>query len=338
MNSSPDISICIPNYNGADYIRDCLSSVYTQRGAFTFEVLLHDDASTDDTLDIVRREYPTVQIIASDRNVGFCISNNRMAAEAKGEYLLLLNNDAVLRPGSINVFLQFARDKHEHAILGLPQYALHDGHLVDRGYEFDIFMNPIPVFDAGIHEVATATGACLWIPRVVWDDVGGFPDWFGSVAEDIYFCQAARLLGFPTFILEAPGFDHWIGKNLGGGKVVAKKLQTTVRRRALSERNKTAIILMCYPLCALVIILPIHALLLAIEAIVLKATTSRQVKIGHIYKQILPFLWKHRREIFSFRRRLSDHKKISSWQFIKRFRQIPHKLMMVIRHGLPHIR
>jgi GT2 family glycosyltransferase len=301
------------------------------------EVLLHDDASTDDSVDLVRHEFPDVRVIQSSENVGFCISNNRMVEAACGGYLLLLNNDAMLRPGSLEALLGEARNAARPAVLGLPQYTLHDSCLIDRGYEFDLFMNPIPVFTSGVHEVAAATGACLWIPRDVWCAVGGFPPWFESIAEDIYLCQAARLLGYPTRVLDAPGFDHWVGKNLGGGKVMDAKLKTTARRRALSERNKTAVMLLCYPAWALLVLLPIHALLLGIEAAFLWLAGSGRGKVGRIYGAILPSLWRQREDIHALRRSLRARQKLSGWRFMRRFRWLPHKLRMLLRHGAPEI-
>lgn len=332
-----DISVCIANYNGAEYLRECLNSVYAQTGNFTYEVLVHDDASTDESIGLIQQEFPQVKLLKSTENTGFCISNNRMAKAAKGRFLLLLNNDAVLRAGSLTAFIKFAISGHEHAILGLPQYALHDGHLVDRGYEFDFFMNPVAVFDQGNHRVATATGACLWVPLEVWRAIGGFPEWFESVAEDIFLCQAARLLGYPSFVLESAGFDHWIGKNLGGGKVIAQKLNTTVRRRALSERNKTAVMLMCYPLWALIMILPVHAALLSLEALFLMLSGAGRDKVGKIYRPILPFLWQQRKQIKAVRHRLYEQQRCPSIRFMARFRIMPQKLVMLLRHGLPKV-
>lgn len=333
-----DISVCIANYNGAKYLRECLNSVYAQTGNFTYEVLVHDDASTDESIGLIQQEFPQVKLLKSTENTGFCISNNRMAKAAKGRFLLFLNNDAVLRAGSLTAFIKFAISGHGHAILGLPQYALHDGHLVDRGYEFDFFMNPVAVFDQGNHRVATATGACLWVPLEVWRAIGGFPEWFESVAEDIFLCQAARLLGYPSFVLESPGFDHWIGKNLGGGKVVAQKLHTTVRRRALSERNKTAVMLMCYPLWALFMILPVHAALLSLEALFLMLSGAGRDKVGKIYRPIMPFLWQQRKQITAVRHRLYAQRQCPSIRFMARFQFMPQKLVMLLRHGLPSLR
>jgi len=336
--AQPLISVCVANYNGQALLPECLDSVFAQEGPFRLEVLVHDDASTDASVGLLAEKYPQVRVIRSTHNVGFCISNNRLAEIARGDYLLLLNNDARLRAGSLNAFLNHTLKTSGLTILGLPQYSLIDGVLVDRGYEFDWFMNPIPVFFEGTHEVATATGAALWIPRAVWDAVGGFPPWFESVAEDIFFCQAARLLGFPTFVLGEPGFDHWIGKNLGGGKVIADKLRTTVRRRALSERNKTAVMLICYPWWALAAVLPLHALFLAAEAVGLWLSGPGRGKIGRIYGQIVPFLWRNRRQLLALRRSLHARRAVSGWRYMRRFRWLPQKLIMLLRHGLPDVR
>lgn len=333
-----DVSVCIANYNGMAMLDDCLRSVLAQQTGCSIEIIVHDDASTDDSLAYVHEKYPSVRTVRSEENVGFCISNNRMAQIARGRYLLLLNNDAILRPGSITALLEETRRHACPVILGLPQYSLHDGSLVDHGYEFDVFMNPIPCVAGATHEVATATGACLWVPRLVWEATDGFPPWFESIAEDIFLCQAARLLGYPTRVLAAPGFDHWIGKSLGGGKVVNDRLSTTARRRALSERNKTMVILLCYPAWALLPVLLAHLMLLAMEAGFLWLAKAGRGQLVRIYGALIPDIWRHRAALLALRRRLQAHRASSGWQYMHRFRLFPHKLRMLLRHGTPKIR
>lgn len=334
----PCISVCIANYKGEQDLPDCLDSVLAQRGDFHVEILVHDDASPDGSLALLRSRYPGVRVIESAHNVGFCISNNRMAEAAQGDYLLLLNNDARLRPGSLAALLSAAQAGHAQDILGLPQHTLVDGSLVDRGYRTDPWLNPIPILEAGTHEAGVATGACLWIPRAVWTAIGGFPPWFESIAEDIYLCQAARLLGHRVLVLDAPGFDHWIGKNLGGGKLAEGRMETTTRRRALSERNKTAVMLICYPLPALLVLLPLHALALTAEAVFLLFSGTGRAKVRAIYAPILPWLWRQRRDIATERRRLRAAGIVGAQQFFSQTTWLPHKLRMLWRHGAPKIR
>ena len=95
------VSACIANYNGTEVIRRCLDSILSQECTFYVEVLVHDDASTDDSAATVARDYPTVRLMRTRENVGFCVSNNRLVEAAQGEFVLLLNNDANLRPAAL---------------------------------------------------------------------------------------------------------------------------------------------------------------------------------------------------------------------------------------------
>jgi GT2 family glycosyltransferase len=337
MNDSlrPDISICIANYNGGDLVLECLESVYAQEGGFRIEVIVHDDASTDDSLERIKDRFPSAIAIESTTNAGFCISNNRMAERASGRYLLLLNNDARLRPGSLQALLTAADGSMQDCILGLPQCSMTDGSIVDHGYRTDPFLNPIPIMDTGTHEAGVATGACLWIPKRVWNAIGGFPEWFESIAEDIFICLAARLLGHRVAALDGPAFDHWIGKNLGGGKVVNGALRSTVRRRALSERNKTFVMLCCYPWQALLFLLPLHVASLCLEAAFLVASGIPVKSVGRIYAGI-PYAVLHcRSRIYALRKHLMRQRKATSKDFFAFTDWLPQKVRLLFRHGRP---
>src|ERR1035437_2269249 len=122
ISSKPICSVCIANYNGVGLIEDCIDSVLTQDCGFEIEIIIHDDASTDDSVALIRERYPQVKLIESKQNVGFCISNNRMVAQANGEYILLLNNDAELLPDALKTLHAEAQSGTAPAILGLPQY------------------------------------------------------------------------------------------------------------------------------------------------------------------------------------------------------------------------
>jgi hypothetical protein len=335
----PDISVCVANYNGGRYVLDCLASVYAQERDFSLEVLLHDDCSGDDSLAAVRAEFPAVSVLTSSTNVGFCVSNNRMVGRAKGRYVLLLNNDATLRPGALATLLAYADSGHQMDILGLPQCPRGSGGLpMDHGYRTDLFLNPIPIMDSGTHDVAVATGACLWIPKATWNEVGGFTTWFESVAEDIYICMAARLLGRKVTVLDGPGFDHWVGRNLGGGKVVDQRLVTTVRRRALSERNKTFVMLLCYPSLLLWLVLPLHAAALAAEALFLLVRGTGVNAVRQIYLTIPKACWRQRAASREWRARLKSRRACSVRKFLSQTSWLPQKLVMLRRYGLPTLR
>lgn len=333
----PGISVCIANYNGGALVLDCLASVFAQAGDFALEVLVHDDASTDDSLARIREACPAVTVIESHSNAGFCVSNNRMVDAARGPFVLLLNNDAVLRPGSLQALVDASRAVGPDCVLGLPQHTLVDGSLVDNGYLCDPFLNPIPILDDGLHEAGVVTGACLWTTKRVWSEVGGLPDFFGSLAEDIHFCFAARLLGYRVLVLDSPGFDHWIGRNLGGGKLIGNRMATSARRRALSERNKTFSMLCCYPWPLLALLLPLHAATLAAEAAFLALTGTGVARVARIYGRIPAEIWRQRTRLKALRRTLMEKRVASARQLLRFTRWRPHKLTMLLRHGRPHV-
>lgn len=248
--TKPRISVCIANFNGADYLDACLASVFAQSSDdFDLEVIVHDDASTDESLQEAARLFSDVVPIYSTRNVGFCISNNRMVERATGEYVLLLNNDAKLKNGALEVLLSNAKSINKPAILTLPQFNWTTGVTVDRGMLLDIFNTPLPNNDTDTNDIAFATGACLWIPKVLWQELGGFPPILESIAEDMYLCSAARACGYrvAALPLESSGFLHHQGASFGGNKVLDGKISTTFRRRRLSERNRTWVALACTP-------------------------------------------------------------------------------------------
>jgi GT2 family glycosyltransferase len=334
----PVCSVCIANYNGASVLEACLDSVFQQDFPHPLEVIVHDDASTDGSADIVTEKFPAVRLIRSETNVGFCISNNRMVAAATGRFILLLNNDAALHKDALSSLYHCATEENVNGIISLPQYDLQTGELIDIGSLFDPFLNPIPNKNKGRRDVGMVSGACMWLPRKLWNELGGFPEWFESIAEDMYLCCLARLKGYPVIALPESGFNHWVGKSLGGGKVIHNTLQTTYRRRALSERNKSYVMLLCYPGALAYLYIFIHLLLLTIEGMLL-STVKGDWRIWRvIYKSCLKSLWSNRQKIVQLRTEIQAGRQTASMSFYSVFSIAPHKLRMLLKYGLPTVK
>ncbi|WP_427914254.1 glycosyltransferase family 2 protein [Ramlibacter sp. MMS24-I3-19] len=279
----PLVSVCVANYNGMAIIDACLQSILSQEGGLPVEILVHDDCSTDGSAAHIRANYPGVRLMESSANVGFCIANNRMAAEAAGDYLLLLNNDAELFPDALQSLLSVAERLRRPAILSLPQYDAATGELLDTGSLLDPFLNPVPNLDPQREEVGMVMGACLWIPRALWTGLGGFPEWFGSIGEDLNLCCHARLLGHPVIAVHRSGYRHRVGYSFGGGKVQRGRLVTSIRRRALSERNKSYVMVLTYPTAYLALLFPIHLAALLLEGLVLTLVKRDVLVWNEIY-------------------------------------------------------
>jgi len=107
------VSICIPTFNSAAYIGDCIESALAQKGV-DFEVIVFDNASQDDTWKIVQSFSDSrVRAYRSDQNHGMAINFNRALREAKGEYIKLLCSDDLLEPSAVELQTKFLDDHPE---------------------------------------------------------------------------------------------------------------------------------------------------------------------------------------------------------------------------------
>lgn len=333
----PLISLCIANYNGIAVLEDCISSILHQNIDIPIEIIIHDDASTDNSVAWLKEHYPEIDLLISAENVGFCVSNNRMVSHARGEFILLLNNDAALYSDALQTLLD-AFYSQKYSILTLPQYDWVTGHLVDRGCLLDLFYNPIPNENPLHTNIAMTIGACMFMPRKLWNDLGGFPDWFGSLAEDLYLCCIARIKGHNIGVTQNSGYRHRQGISFGGNRVNSGKLQSTYRRRALSERNKTATLLICTPSLIAWPLLITHCAMLLIEGLLLTiikndATLWRLVYINTLKELKTNFsLWYKTRQL------IQNNRKISTFSYLKWFSLIPRKLTLLKKYGIPDVK
>jgi len=337
VSAQPRISVCIANYNGELLLRDCIDSVLAQDTGVGIEILVHDDASQDDSLAELAMTYPQVHVHASDANVGFCVANNRMADAATGEYLLLLNNDAALDSNALQVLLSEASRLAGDAVLTLPQRDWETGTLVDRGCLLDPFYNPVPNLDPDRADVAYVIGACLWIPRKLWHELGGFPECFGSLAEDMYLCCAARLRGVPVRCAGGSGYRHRQGASFGGNRADGG-LRTTYRRRALSERNKSWVMLACTPGWIAWPLLATHLALLYAEGAILSAWRRDPRLWREVYLPVLPAVVGPVAQWKALRRRAQSARSATQRSWWRAFTWTPRKLSLLRRHGFPEVR
>jgi len=331
---APIVSVCIANYNGEEIIADCLDSVLMQKDAPRFEIIVHDDASSDNSLEIIRK-YGSVRLIASAENVGFCVSNNRMAEEARGDFLLLLNNDARLFEDSLTTLYGESNLYDHKAILGLPQYEASTGNLIDRGEYLDFFASPIPARSEEQRDLAMIMGACMWIPSRVWRQIGGFPEWFVTNAEDVYLCCYARALGYKVFVPKRSGFYHIVGYSLGGGKAAGRRLGISLRRRHFSERNRLLVQWVFYPAWMIPLTFMANLIGLLVEAALLILVNRRIDFAKFIYVESIRSAWRARGHAIASRRRIATVRRISAWAFFTPFKLIPQKVRLLVQLGLP---
>ena len=130
----------IVNFNTRDYLRGCLTSLFRSQGSFSWEVCVVDNASTDGSVDMVRREFPQVEVVVSDVNGGYAYANNlglrrygfgtdeRPGGGQEPRFALLLNPDTVVPPDSLATMISFM-EEHPDAGAAGPKLVLENGQL-----------------------------------------------------------------------------------------------------------------------------------------------------------------------------------------------------------------
>ncbi|MBI1334156.1 MAG: glycosyltransferase [Armatimonadetes bacterium] len=108
------LSVVIVNWNTASFLRDCLTSLFQSQVDGGFEVIVVDNRSSDDSVKVVRDEFPEAILLAEDDNHGYAKGNNLGIARATGEYILTLNSDTVLEPDVLERSIQ--------KLAGMPKY------------------------------------------------------------------------------------------------------------------------------------------------------------------------------------------------------------------------
>ncbi|MFN3786601.1 MAG: glycosyltransferase family 2 protein, partial [Thiothrix sp.] len=114
--SVPELSIVLVSYNTAGYTRRALESLYRETQLTCFEVIVVDNASSDDSVAMLRQHFPQITLIESDKNLGFAGGVQLGAQRARGEYILLLNPDTVILNAAVDRLMDFAKQRPANGI------------------------------------------------------------------------------------------------------------------------------------------------------------------------------------------------------------------------------
>jgi GT2 family glycosyltransferase len=214
-----DYTIVMPVFNKAALTKQCLETIRpTLRGAGEGEIIVIDNASSDETPAMLE-EYPWVTVVRNDVNLGFSGANNQGARMARGEYLVLLNNDTVAKPGWLAAMLARAREPGVGIVgakLLFPSGTIQHAGVVTQPFRFGsagfgAFHDLYNV--AGNHpavnvraDFRTVTGACLVTPRALYAELGGLDEGFWNGYEDVDYCfkvaeRGLRIVYEPAAVL-----------------------------------------------------------------------------------------------------------------------------------------
>ena len=228
-----DLSILIVSYNTRELTRACLRSLYAETRDLDFEVLVVDNASADGSARMLAEEFPSVRLFALDVNEGFARAVNRAAAEASGDYLLLLNPDTVVHGGALQELWRFAREHPQHGIYGGRTLAP-DGRVdpsscwgcptlwslfcfavgLSTAFKRSRWLDPESLGGwqrDSVREVGVVTGCLCLVARDVWQQLGGFDARFFMYGEDTDLSMRAAARGWRPVITPRATVTHFVG-------------------------------------------------------------------------------------------------------------------------------
>ncbi len=219
----PNLAIVIVNYNTAALLNACLASIPDGYRGGGFEVYVVDNGSSDNSLEMIAREYPSVHVIASPHNGGFAYANNialsRILERAdRPEYTCILNPDTIVDPGAFDVLIEYLAAHPDVGMVG-PRLLLPDGtldkacrrsfptpevsfwrmlgfsHMFPTNPRFGRY-NMTYMDERQTIDVDAIVGACMVMPTTVLREVGGLDDSYFMYGEDLDWCFRFKQYGW----------------------------------------------------------------------------------------------------------------------------------------------
>lgn len=239
-NEAPELSIVIVNYNGGPRMLACLESIYAYPSRRPFEIIVYDNASGDDTPNLIAARFPNVTLIRGNANLGYCRAFNAAVRNcARAPLLLALDNDTRMLEGALDKMLDFLDGRADVGAAGSNlynpdgslQYAVRrfpralSGVFSRRGILTHLFPNnPIARRDLmndrrdleQPFEIDWHSAASFMMRRAVYDQIGGFDETFFVYWADADLCARIHASGYKVYNVPAAKVIH--DESLAGRK------------------------------------------------------------------------------------------------------------------------
>ena len=314
-----DITVIIPHFNGTEILRDCLNSLY-QSTSLNIHTILVDNASTDDSVRMVESEFPTVEILQLEQNLGFAGGCNAGIKAARTPFVLILNNDTIHQTGWIEKMLAKLESDPKIAVVQpkIRSYQKRDyfDYSGACGGEMDIFAFPFAhgrvmdfiekddgQYDLFFDRIFWASGTAFLARTEIIRKAGLLDEAFFAHMEEIDLQWRIQLMGYDIAIEPQALVWHCSGFTLSAESPLKKYL---------NHRNSLLMLLANYRLPVTLYIVPIRFLLdlMALGFSLLKGDWGRIRAIlkAHLWILVHPGLVFRRRRLVKSRRVLHDRK------------------------------
>lgn len=270
-DKQPLVSIVNVTWNGKEFLKKYLPS-FNNLNYPNYEVIIVDNASSDGSVDFVKKEYPEFKIIENQTNLGTAQGSNVAIEKARGKYIFWVSNDMELDAYILDHLVAVCESDANIGICTVKMLRLKDEKHTDEidslGADLDIFGFPasrgINQKDIGQYnhskEVFFSFGGAMFIRKKLLSLVGSFDPDYLTLADDIDLSWRVHLAGFKVVVEPKAYLYHRVSATLS-------KTHNRAQKRYLSERNTLRTLLKNYSLGYLFFILPGYLLVLLLEII-----------------------------------------------------------------------
>lgn len=214
------LSIIIGNYNTPKLTKECVESIFKYRPKCSFEVIVVDDASTDNSVKVLKeleKKYTQLKVLQNIKNSGFVRTNNKGLHKSKGDYKLLLNSDTLVHQGSIDSLISFAEKTPDAGVVG-SKLLNKDGTVQKSVFNFPTILNVIGYDkfapNTNLPQVVDAVvGASFLITPKAFKLVGGLNPKYTSYFEDLDYCREVYKKGLKVYYLPESIVTHYHGES-----------------------------------------------------------------------------------------------------------------------------
>ncbi|MFH1456761.1 MAG: glycosyltransferase family 2 protein [Patescibacteria group bacterium] len=223
MENNNKISIIIVNYNGQEFLSDCLESVLKSDYP-SYEVILVDNNSSDESVNIVKNKFPQIKIIINKKNLGFAKANNIGIKQVSGDAIFLLNNDTIIHKDLVKILSNELFSSEQIGMVGPKIYFLEKGKKPDnqktiwfaggkinwqKATSWHIAKNQDDNnYIDEKKEVDFITGCALMIKKEVINKIGLLDEKFFAYYEDADWCLRAKKAGYKIIYIPFGGVWH----------------------------------------------------------------------------------------------------------------------------------
>ena len=212
-----DVSIVIVNYNTAALTTRCIESIVASEPQCQFEIILVDNASTDDSASLLPLKFPMVRWVQQKSNLGYAIGLNAGAKEAKGKYLVMMNSDTWIKDNILDVFLEAQSLSNNENMLFVPILLSELGDFQKNTYAYNASFRELLSYNLVFNyffplpqltDIKALNGACLFMSNAAYQKMGGFDEDFFLYSEEFEFCKRFVKNGGKLGVLESIKVYH----------------------------------------------------------------------------------------------------------------------------------